>query len=469
MNLITNDEDFSSFIVIIVRLLDVVLITAASFSAYALYFKTYHIPTYYFTAILLSTIYIMIIFPSVGIYSSARGKGPTFWIQKLSYGWFLVLLSLMTTSVLLKVNTSYSRVWFILWGILGWVYLLSLRKAIAIVLSFLRKKGWNKKRIIIFGAGDLGAKVEKQLRHITEVGFEIMAFFDDDPSKANKQINNINVYGPEVDLYDYIIHHSIHELWLTLPLRAENRLKEIIFNLRHSTILVRFVPDVFSFGLFNHSNSNIAGIPVLDLNKSPMVGVNRIVKAIEDRILAFIILLLISPLMLLIAVAIKMTSKGPVFFKQIRHGWDGKPIKIYKFRSMNLHTEKEGEITQATKNDPRLTRIGAFLRKTSLDELPQFFNVLQGRMSIVGPRPHAIQHNNEFKDQIYLYMQRHKVKPGITGWAQINGWRGETDTLYKMEKRVEHDLYYIENWSLLFDLKIIAATIFKGFINKNAY
>ena len=172
---------------------------------------------------------------------------------------------------------------------------------------------------------------------------------------------------------------------------------------------------------------------------------------------------------LIIAIAIKLTSPGPVIFKQKRHGWDGRPIKVYKFRSMKIHQELDGKVTQAKQNDERITRLGAFLRKTSLDELPQFFNVLQGKMSIVGPRPHAIEHNELYKDQVEKYMLRHMVKPGITGWAQINGLRGETDTLEKMQKRVEYDLYYIENWSVWLDLKIIILSVFKGFINKNAY
>jgi exopolysaccharide biosynthesis polyprenyl glycosylphosphotransferase len=164
-----------------------------------------------------------------------------------------------------------------------------------------------------------------------------------------------------------------------------------------------------------------------------------------------------------------VSSRGPIIFKQLRHGWDGKPVKIYKFRTMAVHKEAPGCVTQASKNDARVTKFGAFLRATSLDELPQFINVIQGRMSIVGPRPHALEHNEQYKDQIDDYMKRHKVKPGITGWAQINGWRGETDTLDKMKKRVEYDLYYIENWSLWFDLKIIVRTLFTGFAHKNAY
>ena len=212
----------------------------------------------------------------------------------------------------------------------------------------------------------------------------------------------------------------------------------------------------------------VAGLSVINRSVSRMTGGSAWVDAVEDWGLALIRLILMSLLLLLLACAVKLSSQGPVLFKQNRYGWEVKLITVYKFRSMVLHREQGDAITQASKNDSRITRLGAFLRRTSLDELPQFFNVLQGRMSIVGPRPHAVAHNEHYKTLIDDYMKRHKVKPGITGWAQINGWRGETDTVDKMEKRVEYDLYYIENWSLWFDLKIIFLTIFVGLAGENA-
>jgi putative colanic acid biosynthesis UDP-glucose lipid carrier transferase len=213
----------------------------------------------------------------------------------------------------------------------------------------------------------------------------------------------------------------------------------------------------------------IKGMPVFSVFDTPLSSKSsQVLKRIEDVLLSIIILVLISPILLVIAIAIKLTSKGPVIFKQKRYGLNGKEIKVYKFRSMT--TQDNGTVVkQATKNDSRITPLGAFLRKTSLDELPQFINVLQGKMSIVGPRPHAVAHNEEYRKIVPKYMQRHLVKPGITGWAQINGWRGETDSLEKMEKRIEFDLHYINSWNLWLDIKIILLTVFKGFINKNAY
>jgi len=228
------------------------------------------------------------------------------------------------------------------------------------------------------------------------------------------------------------------------------------------------VPDVFAFDLLNARMTDLKGLPTISIYDTPMVGGHKLVKRLQDIILGSAILLLISPVLLVIACAIKFTSKGDVLFKQDRYGIDGKKIKVWKFRSMTV-ADNANVVVQAKKNDSRITPLGAFLRRTSLDELPQFFNVLQGSMSIVGPRPHAVAHNEEYRKLIQGYMLRHKMKPGITGWAQVNGWRGETDTLEKMQKRIEYDLDYIHSWSLYWDLKIVFLTIFKGFINKNAY
>ncbi|HAT1613326.1 TPA: undecaprenyl-phosphate glucose phosphotransferase, partial [Raoultella planticola] len=243
---------------------------------------------------------------------------------------------------------------------------------------------------------------------------------------------------------------------------------ELVKKLTNTTCSVMLIPDVFTFNILQSRIEEVNGVPVVPLFDTPMNGINMVFKRLEDLIISSIIILLISPVLLAIAMAVKISSPGPIIFRQVRYGIDGKPIKVFKFRSMNV-MENGGEVVQAKKNDSRVTKVGSFLRKTSLDELPQFFNVITGQMSIVGPRPHAVAHNEQYRDLIEGYMLRHKVKPGITGWAQINGWRGETDTLEKMQKRVEYDLAYIRDWSIWFDLKIIFLTVFKGFINKSAY
>jgi putative colanic acid biosynthesis UDP-glucose lipid carrier transferase len=323
--------------------------------------------------------------------------------------------------------------------------------------------------VVIVGASELGIKFAQTVQEAMWTGFRIVTFMDDHAEGKPTLIHHIPVIQTPLNLSEYLRQEHIDEIWLALPLRDEARVKEILFELRHHTLTTRFVLDIFGLDLLNHSITDIAGFPVLNIRSTPMMGVNRLVKAIEDRLLALLILVCISPLLLLIAIGVKLSSKGPVFFKQQRLGWDGRIINVYKFRTMVVHQEEDGHVTQAKAGDRRVTPFGKFLRKTSLDELPQFINVLQGRMSIVGPRPHALAHNELYKDAIHTYMQRHRVKPGITGWAQINGWRGETDTLSKMQKRVEYDLYYINNWSLGFDLKIIFLTLFRGFVSRNAY
>jgi len=240
--------------------------------------------------------------------------------------------------------------------------------------------------------------------------------------------------------------------------------------LRHQTVEVRFIPEFRDMALLNHRISEVAGHMSIDLSVTPMTETARFIKRLEDLVLGSLFFLFSLPVCLIIAVVLKwQCPSAPMLFKQYRTGVNGRNFKVYKFRSMEVHDEPRGQVTQARRDDPRVTPFGAFLRRSSLDELPQFYNVLQGRMSIVGPRPHALTHNEHYKDQVVSYMKRHKVKPGITGWAQVNGLRGETDTLDKMQRRVEHDLWYIDNWSLWLDLRIIGLTIIKGFFHRNAY
>jgi len=252
-------------------------------------------------------------------------------------------------------------------------------------------------------------------------------------------------------------------------MRSEKKMREVFDQLQDTTASLYLIPDLFVFELLGARQQDIAGLPAFALCETPLTGPFGGIKRVEDIVLASVILFFIWPIMLGIALAIRITSKGPVIFKQHRYGLNGERIKVYKFRSMTVSDNDDTVIEQASRYDIRVTRLGLFLRRTSLDELPQFINVLQGRMSVVGPRPHAVAHNEQYRKLIKGYMWRHKMKPGITGWAQINGWRGETDTLDKMKKRVEFDLEYIRRWSVWLDLKIVFLTVFKGFVDKNAY
>lgn len=427
------------------------------------------LPQNYFSILLASTVLSVVIFPLFGLYHSWRGQSLFHQIRSVILAWGSVLVCDIIFLFLLKYSEDFSRTWLAYWFFTGVLLILFIRLLAYLSLRVMRSKGFNYRSVVIIGAGDLGKEVLQRISLSSWTGFKVTAIFDDNEKLAGGNIFGVAVRADINNITRYISENNIDEVWFALPLNAEARMKSLVDQLSSTSVNVRLIPDIFGLSILNHGFTEIAGMPVVDLCTSPMVGFNRFVKSIEDKILAFIILVLISPLLLLIAIAIKLTSKGPVFFKQKRHGWDGKIITVYKFRSMKEHQEFNGSVTQAIKKDPRITKLGAFLRRTSLDELPQFYNVLQGRMSIVGPRPHAVAHNEHYKEVVDQYMLRHKVKPGITGWAQINGWRGETDTLDKMQKRVEFDLHYIENWSLWFDLKIIFLTIFKGFVDKSAY
>jgi len=462
-------QEYASTLSLLARLIDVCCVLLGAIVAFYWRFGHFNFLPHYDVAFLIGALLSLIVFSVSGIYTSWRGKRWLHQARIVTMVWLSVVIIMILIAFLTKTSTLYSRIWMGTWVILSWGFLIGFRLIFYKTLQVMREKGWNHKRIIIVGTGELAKDVAKKIRESSWTGLDIVAFYDDDACAVTREIDGIDVKCGVNNLQNIVSQNRINEVWLALPLKEEERMKQILEDLRHSTVNIRFVPGIFGFRLFNHSMTEVAGLPIIDLNASPIVGVNRFLKELEDRVLSLIILILISPLLLLIAVGVKLSSPGPVIFKQRRHGWDGKPIKVYKFRTMTVHEECEGKVTQACKYDARITKFGAFLRRTSLDELPQFFNVLQGRMSIVGPRPHAIEHNDHYKDQIDAYMMRHKVKPGITGWAQINGWRGQTDTLEKMKKRVEFDLYYIENWTLWLDLKIIFMSMFSGFVHKNAY
>jgi putative colanic acid biosynthesis UDP-glucose lipid carrier transferase len=462
-------REYASVLSFVARFVDALCVTGGAGLAYVWRFETVAPPSDYQTSILLGVLLTLFVFSNSGIYQSWRGKSWLHQAQVVTLAWAGVVVLLILIAFFTKTSTLFSRQWMVAWVLCAWGLLLFFRYSLTHALRAMRKRGWNYKRIVIIGGGQLGQNVARNIQEADWTGMEIVGFLDDDESIHKHWLQGIKVIGGAGKANLVIQQLRVDEVWLALPLRAEKRVKEILYDLRHSTATIRFVPDIFGFRLLNHSVTDVAGIAVLDLSASPMVGLNRLVKAIEDRVLALFILILISPLMVAIALGVKLSSPGPVLFKQRRHGWDGKPINVYKFRSMVVHCEEDGQVTQAARCDYRVTKFGAFLRRTSLDELPQFVNVLQGKMSIVGPRPHAIAHNEQYKDQIEAYMLRHKVKPGITGWAQVNGLRGETDTLDKMKKRVEYDLYYIEHWSLWFDIMIILRTIATGFVNRNAY
>ncbi len=453
------------------RFLDIFAIWLAGFVAYSNRFSVSftEFQELYFFPLVLASLLGLVIFPAFKLYHSWRGRGWTEHIRRIFLACLTLLLLLTLFFVVFKVSERFSRIWVMYWFILTFSYITLFRFVTYFILKKLRSGGFNRRRVVIMGAGKLGRSVHSVVQHNEWTGFEVVLFVDDKESLQGKQINDTCECARANNLPKLVEHHDIDEVWLCIPFKAEERMKQVIGSLQFSTVNIKLIPNIFGMELLNHSVSDIAGVPVVNLRTSPMEGLNSAVKAIEDQVLGLLIFIVILPVLFLVMIGVKLSSPGPVLFKQKRYGWNGKIINLYKFRSMKVHKESAGVVTQASKGDERITPFGRFIRQTSLDELPQFYNVLQGRMSIVGPRPHALYHNELYKSQVDQYMLRHKVKPGITGWAQVNGLRGETDIVDKMKKRIEYDLHYIQNWSLLFDLKIIFLTVFKGFLHKNAY
>lgn len=357
--------------------------------------------------------------------------------------------------------------------LMWWAILTPLSQIVAVeigrqVLRWRSRQPWIRRSAIIVGAGPLGAKVARALEAGPMKGVELLGFFDDRQDDRLHADTSGRILGTLPELSDFVRAHGVREVYITLPLGSQPRIVQLLEQVQGTTASIFFVPDVFGISIIQGRLQDMNGVPVVGILETPFTGVNEVVKRISDIILASLILLLISPILVALAIGVKLSSPGPIIFKQRRNGLDGDEIIVYKFRSMRS-MDNGAVVKQATKGDPRITPFGAFIRRTSLDELPQFINVLQGRMSIVGPRPHAVAHNEEYRQIIKAYMVRHKVKPGITGWAQVNGLRGETDTIDKMKARVEYDLEYLRNWSLGLDLQIIVRTVRLMVFDRHAY
>jgi len=382
--------------------------------------------------------------------------------------WTLAMFPVLVFLFFANMAEIYSRLVLGTWIVSTTLALCGWRIAFRYFLYYVRRNGHNTRRVGIIGLGDAGCNLAKELRDHPETGYKLQAVFDDrtmdrlDCEFASALQGNVTegVLRAQAGEFD--------ELFIGLPFSAKDRIEHILRLLGDTTVDVHLIPDFFIHNLLHARVGQVGDLQTISVYDTPIRGGWSLLKRLEDLVLSTIILAVISIPMLFIALGVKLSSKGPVIFAQDRYGLDGRKIKVWKFRTMRV-TENGTKVVQASKNDPRITAFGAFLRRTSLDELPQFINVLQGTMSIVGPRPHAVAHNEEYRKQIEYYMLRHKMKPGITGWAQINGWRGETDTLHKMKMRIQYDLDYIRNWSLWMDFRIILATFTKGFVGSNAY
>lgn len=393
-----------------------------------------------------------------GLKSLYRGS----WLKGVVLFGLLTLIGLVT-----GFGNAYEPAVLLTWFLIGPLTAAILRHAAHTLTPLVMARAGYRRHAVIVGASQAGLAVADRLEQSRRAGKRLLGFFDD-RSPGRHARAGIAHLGKIKDLVEYVRSHDVDVIYIALPMSSQPRIVQLLDELRDTTVSIYFVPDFFMTDLIQARMDDLGGLPVVAVCESPFTGVNGLFKQAFDFVLAAIILLLIAPLLLLIALAVKLTSPGPVLFRQYRYGLDGERILVYKFRSMTV-CENGDTIAQARVGDSRVTPLGAFLRRTSLDELPQFINVLQGRMSVVGPRPHAVAHNETYRKLIKGYMVRHKVRPGITGWAQVNGCRGETETLDKMKRRIDFDLEYLRNWSFLLDLRIILRTV--GLIRKdpNAY
>jgi putative colanic acid biosynthesis UDP-glucose lipid carrier transferase len=422
----------------------------------------------YLLVLALYLVFFSFIGESLQIYRSWRiGKFNKLLAQVIAVQCTSVML-LFTLLFVVKISDVYSRVVIIGWFTVATFLLISWRVLAKKIRQQLRLNGYSMQDVAIIGLNKDGMNLFNQFKQHPELGFRCYGFFDDRNVERLNNTDQTLIKGNVKKAVLLAKEGKLSKIYLALPITAEERIAEIVTELGDTTADVILLSSSLLKNIMHARIGHIGNVDTISVFESPIYGIRDFYKRIFDICFSFTALIAISPLLCVIALAVKVTSKGPVLFKQRRYGLNGKHIDVFKFRSMTV-TENAEKVKQATKNDVRITPIGKFLRRTSLDELPQFLNVLLGDMSVVGPRPHAVSHNETYRKIVNYYMLRHQVKPGITGWAQINGWRGETDTLVKMEKRVEFDLEYIRSWSLWFDIKIIFLTLFKGFVGKNAY
>jgi Undecaprenyl-phosphate glucose phosphotransferase len=408
--------------------------------------------------IILSLLVFSLTFPG----HPPRGTSPGAIAREVITGWIFIVGLLLMLGWATRTLGSFDERVMVAWIAFTPVAMFAAHMLLPIVLPRVLASEGIQRTAVIAGAGSLGRKLAEQIERTPFLGVKVAGFFDDRSTDRLELGDDRKALGSVSQLAEYAKKNRVDMIYVTLPMASQPRIMKLLDELHDTTASVYFVPDIFIFDLIQGRMDTIGGIPVLAVCETPFCGMNGLVKRASDIVLASLILLLISPALLAIAAGVKLTSPGPVLFRQRRYGLDGREIVVYKFRSMTV-SEDGAVVKQATKNDARVTPFGAFLRRTSLDELPQFINVLQGRMSIVGPRPHAVAHNEMYRKLVKSYMVRHKVRPGITGWAQVNGLRGETDTVDKMKARIEYDLDYLRHWSLRLDLHIIWRTIFVVF------
>ena len=412
----------------------------------------------------------MFLFRYSGLYTFNAVMAPFGNLAQILVSCATAFLFLMAVFFSLKVSEEISRVWTFGYAVTAFLGIFITRVIGYVVISHMANIGVFARNVLIVGGGRQAERLLEQLEKEKPRFNNVVGVFDDRHARIGPSVGNIPVLGNLDDMMRFVRSNRVDDIIVTLPWNADERLMSIISRLRELPANIHLGSDLVGFRFpYRPSPNHFIGIPMMQVVKTPLSGWNIVVKWLEDRVLSAMLIVLFAPVLAAVALAIRLESSGPIIFRQKRYGYNNEIFYIFKFRSMYPGDQMPEKTVQATKDDPRITKVGRFIRKTSLDELPQLFNVFFGDMALVGPRPHAVDHNEEYGALIKGYFARHRVKPGITGWAQVNGLRGETDTLEKMEARVRYDTYYAENWSLLFDLQILARTAIVGFVNKNAY
>ena len=456
-----------------VRAFDALALLASAAFAYFLYLSTRGgTPGQYLVVAGIAVLLQVNLFHFAKLYRFDLFSNPFYQVSRLTAAWSALFLLLLAAAFLTKTSDQYSRGWALIWYSSGLAALIMLRVGLYLRIRRWTAEGRLTRNLAIVGAGEHGKRLLQHLKEQLGTDIRVVGLFDDRTAQGNRVPEVLEGYaltGSVDDLLGFARGTRVDQVIIALPWSAEERLLEIMRKLRTLPVDVRLGADMIGYHLFQSSFGHVGSVPVINLFQKPLSDWKLLAKDVEDRALGALILLFITPLMFVIALLIKLDSPGPVFFRQKRYGFNNQEIEVWKFRTMRPEAALDGAVPQARRNDPRVTAVGLFLRRSSLDELPQIFNVLRGDMSLVGPRPHAVLHNEQFAQVIDEYAARHRIKPGITGWAQVNGWRGETDTVYKMQKRVEHDIHYIDNWSIGFDLKILAMTVFVVLRGDNAY
>lgn len=453
---------------VVYRLLDAVAIVAATLVAIR-YTDRDHLEN--FAVVGAATLVLHSIAIEVsGLYRSWRASrlGAELWCVLVN--WLYTAPAVLGLGLLTRLNSEFSYTTKLVWLLLTPLVMISFRVLIRSLLKSLRRRGFNTRSFAICGANRLAVRLARNIRNTPELGLKFTGFFDDRPERRTTEaMGELREHAGDLDdLVQQARVGKVDMIFITFPMRAEERIRRVLGHLGDTTASVYIVPDFLVFQMLHARWNQIDGLPVVSVFETPISGIDGVLKRGFDLVVSCLLLVLLAAPMALIALLVKLTSPGPALFRQKRYGLMGEEIGVWKFRSMRC-CEDGDVVHQATENDDRVTPVGRVLRKTSLDELPQLFNVLRGSMSLVGPRPHAAAHNEEYRQRIEGYMLRHKVKPGITGLAQVSGWRGETETLEKMEQRVQFDHRYIREWSLWMDVKILLKTALVVFKQENAY